>query len=119
VSLEITVPGTTELYKAERRPQPNLRPDQLKEYVGTYYSDEIDVLWSIDLVEGKLRVRRKRFEDKTLEPSSLNGFYFTHSDDTTDITYLLNFQRAKDGKINQFTVSAGRLAGIVFTRAKQ
>jgi hypothetical protein len=71
------------------------------------------------LVEGKLRVRRKGFEDKTLEPSYLDGFYFTYSDDTTNITYLLNFQRAKEGKINQFTVSSGRLAGIVFTRTKQ
>jgi hypothetical protein len=75
--------------------------------------------WSIDLIDGKLRVRRNGFEDKALEPSYLDGFYFTHSDETTDVTYLLNFQRAKDGKINQFTVSSGRLAGIVFIRTKQ
>jgi hypothetical protein len=119
MSLEITVPGTTELYKAERKPQAKSQSEQLREYAGTYYSSELEISWTIDSVDGKLRVRRKRFEDKALEPSYLDGFYFTYSDDTTNVTYLLNFQRAKDGTINQFTVSSGRLAGIVFTRTKQ
>jgi hypothetical protein len=119
MSLEITVPGTTELYKAERKPQAKSQSEQLREYAGTYYSSELEISWTIDSVDGKLRVRRKRFEDKALEPSYLDGFYFTYSDDTTNVTYLLNFQRAKDGTINQFTVSSGRLAGIVFSRTKQ
>jgi CubicO group peptidase (beta-lactamase class C family) len=119
MSLEITVPGTTELYKADRRPQSKSQPEQLREYTGTYYSSELEISWSIDLDGGKLRIHRKGFEDKALEPSYLDGFYFTHSDETTDITYLLKFERAKNGKINQFTVSSGRLAGIVFTRTKQ
>ena len=119
VPLEITSSGTNELYKAEYRPQPNLRPEKLKEYAGTYHSSELEISWSIDLVDGKLMVSRKRFEDKALEPSYLDGFYFTHSDETTRVTYLLNFQQPKGGKVNQFTVSSGRNAGIVFTKAKK
>ncbi len=119
VPLEITASGTNELYKAEYRPPPNLRPEKLKEYAGTYYSSELEISWSIDFVDGKLMVRRKGFEGKALEPSYLDGFFFTHSDETTRVTYLLNFHHPKDGKINQFTVSSGRNAGIVFTRAKQ
>ena len=119
VSLDVTVPGTTELYKAERKPMPDLSPDRLQQYVGSYYSDELDLTWFIYPDNGKLRVRLKKFEDQMIEPSYLDGFYFTHSDETTSSTYLLNFQRAKDKRINQFTVSSGRLSGVVFTRTKK
>jgi CubicO group peptidase (beta-lactamase class C family) len=117
--LEITVPGTTESYKASRQPRANLQPDQLKGYVGTYRNNEIDISWSIELIDGKLRVRREKFADAVLEPSYRDGFYFSYSDDTGKTTYLLNFQRSKDEMSDHFTVDSGRLSRIVFKRVKQ
>lgn len=119
VSLDITVPGTTELYKAERKPPPHLNSGKLRQYAGFYYNDELDLIWSIYINEDKLKVQRKKFDDQALVPSYLDGFYFTHSDETTSSTYVLNFQRAKDGTINQFTVSAGRFSGVVFRKNKK
>ena len=116
VSVEMTVPGTIGSEKAERRQSANPTPDQLQQYVGEYNSNELDLVWSFYVKDGKLLVRRKKFEDSILEPVYADGFSFNYADDTGNFRYLVNFKRAEDGTINKFTVTSGRLVGIVFNR---
>jgi hypothetical protein len=63
-------------------------------------------VWSFYVKDGKLLVRRKKFEDSILEPVYADGFSFNYADDTGNFRYLVNFKRAEDGTINKFTVTS-------------
>ena len=91
---------------------PALTPAQLAEYVGDYYSDELQTLYRIALEDGKLflRLADKDTESskKPLQPSLRDAFSVRG--------LSLNFVRDGRGKISHLTVNAGRVKNIRFLR---
>lgn len=120
VLIESLVDGvTTEWERAKRKAEANLNQEQLLKYVGKYYSNELDLQWTIYIKDGKLYISRKKCEDQLLESLYKDGMYFTHTNHLTDIRYRIDFIPAEDGTIKEFLVSWGRLIGIVFNRVKE
>jgi hypothetical protein len=85
-----------------------LTPAQLAEYVGDYYSDELQALYRVALEDGKLflRLANKETElSKTpLQPSLKDAFSVRG--------FSLNFARDGQGKISHFSMDAGRVKNI-------
>ncbi|MGH9900561.1 MAG: hypothetical protein ACRD68_01840, partial [Pyrinomonadaceae bacterium] len=91
---------------------PVLAPAQLAEYVGDYYSDELQALYQVALEDGNLFLRLANKDTelarKPLQPSLKDAFSVRGLN--------LNFVRDGQGKISHFTVNAGRVKNIRFMR---
>ncbi len=105
--------------RAERKAEAGLNQEQIPKYVGKYYSNELDLQWTIYIKDGKLYISRKKFEDQPLESLYMDGMYFTHTNHLTSIRYRIDFFLAGNGTIKEFRVSWGRLNGIVFNRVME
>ena len=94
---------------ARRMERPQLTPEQLMAYTGTFYSDELDTLYTISIQDGKLYARIPRAE---IEMSPV----------TTDVfggSFLLSriiYQCSGDRRCNSFVVSNGRVQKLRFRR---
>lgn len=91
---------------------PVLTPAQLDEYVGDYYSDELQALYRVALEGGRLFLRlankdtewsKEPLQPSLRDASGLGGFSLT-------------FVRDGQGKISFFTMNAGRVKNIRFLR---
>lgn len=87
-------------------------PEQLKEYAGDYYSEELDVIYTMLIKENKLIARRKyESEDIRFSPGLRDEFTIINIRAMT-VTY----NRDKEGKVSGFCVNAGRVKNICFTK---
>jgi CubicO group peptidase (beta-lactamase class C family) len=96
--------------KAE--PVKALSVEELKEYAGTYVSEELlDVHYKLTVEKDMLKI-----EMRTLKPAPLKALA---PDKFLLPSYGLNveFVRGADGKVSGFTVSVGRAAGIAFVKS--
>ena len=82
---------------------------QLSEYAGRYYSDEVDATFIVDTKDGRLAARRDNGEDAvTLEPIDGGSFRFRGM--------TVRFERAPQGSATALLVDAGRVRDIRFVR---
>jgi CubicO group peptidase (beta-lactamase class C family) len=85
---------------------------EMAEYAGDYYSDELGVTYRVTLENGKLFVRHEnKYKDlprQALEPTVRDTF--------TIQGINLNFKRDDNKRVSSFTVNAGRVRNIRFTR---
>lgn len=103
--LDVASPtGGTDAYR--RMPPPRADTAVLREYVGDYFSDELDTTWRIDVEKGGLVVRRRALTDQTLRPVFLDAFLSPAG--------VLRFTRDPDGRVAGFVVGAGRVTGFRF-----
>lgn len=103
--LDVASPtGGTDAYR--RMPPPRADTASLGEYVGDYFSDELDTMWTIDVDEGGLVVRRRALADQTLRPVFLDAFFSPAG--------VLRFTRDPDGRVAGFVVGSGRVTGFRF-----
>jgi hypothetical protein len=89
-----------------------LSAEELKEYAGTYVSEELlDIHYKLTVEKDMLKI-----EMRTLEPSPLKA---VAPDKFLLPSYGLSieFVRGTGGNVTGFTVSVGRAAGIAFSRA--
>jgi CubicO group peptidase (beta-lactamase class C family) len=87
----------------------NPTPAQLAEYVGTYYSEELDARYTLIVKDGKLILRRKKFDDSALKPMSADSFT---DPETGDIKFI------RDGvnNLSGFELNAGRVRHLKFSK---
>jgi hypothetical protein len=83
----------------------------LEQCVGTYYSSELDTNWQIATVDGALVIRRRAQADQKLELRATDTFAVRGG--------TLEFARDRAGRVTGFTLNAGRINGVVFTRAQR
>jgi hypothetical protein len=75
----------------------NLRPDELKEFTGTYYCQELDARYSVILRDKKLVITHKRLSDVSLTPEARDHFT------TNSRSYqMVEFIRDKQQKVSGF-----------------
>lgn len=86
--------------------------EELKVYVGKYYSEELDAAYFLRLKEGKLFLRHKNphksYPKAALKPTSKDRFRVER--------WRLNFIRNEKEEILGFKVNAGRVQNILFER---
>jgi CubicO group peptidase (beta-lactamase class C family) len=84
-------------------------PEQLNQYAGDYYSEELDVTYTITASVKGLSVRiGGRGETTNLEPSINDVFRSQGSE------YV--FKRGSNSRVEGFNLNAGRVTGIKFVR---
>lgn len=85
---------------------------QLEEYVGDYYSEELDVTYRIILKKDKLYLQH----ENPHRPYP-GGFLLQQREDRYNVGRLiLNFDRDDRNKVMSFTVNAGRVKDIRFVK---
>ena len=86
-------------------------PSDLSEYTGSFYSEELGTAYNVVLKEGKLVAQHRRHDDIQMTPITRDKFsgsawWFSK------VTYT----RDKDGHINGFNLSGGRVRNMRFTK---
>jgi hypothetical protein len=104
-------------YDYDRVDTVSLTKDGLTEYMGRYYSTELDIYWTIVIRNDHLICRRRKYVDSHLTSIFADGF----SDDWLPImgyptTYLVVFERDERDTITGFRVSGSRVRNLRFTK---
>ena len=85
--------------------------DALKEYAGSYFSEELDTRYDLNLKSGALQVQIGHKETVPLLPQKKDFF------SAGDLAQI-EFQRDASGAITGFTVSTGRVRNLKFAKLK-
>lgn len=88
----------------------NPTPEQLKEYAGPYYSDELDSVYKLEVDGNKLVLKRKKYPPMPCSVAFKDAF-------SSPGTGTLLFTRDQQKRINGFIVHAGRIRNFRFVKA--
>ena len=100
-------------------------PAELAEYAGSYYSDELDVAYSIYVHRGKLVFHGRFKEPVTLEPLFADAFDFgdpvlerfpLRKRFARTVAWVGRFTRDEMGRVESLFISAGRVRRMRFDR---
>jgi hypothetical protein len=120
VSFELPKPGSAQrlilalegsppvIYEAVNSAAPTV--EQLAEYSGAYYSDEIDSVYRVAVKEGKLTLLRKKFPPVSLEPAFADAFTTGSSLGT------IRFTRDPQRHVTGFIAGSGRVRNLQFEK---
>lgn len=89
----------------------SLTPEQLAEYSGTYYSEELGTAYTLILQHGKLIAQHRRHEDTALAPLLRDRFLGTNW-----WFRSLQFTRDAQNRIDGFTLTGGRARNLRFVK---
>lgn len=84
--------------------------EQQREFAGAFYSEEADVTYTIFEKEGKLTLRIGKWTEMPIEPAFRDAFSMRMGQ--------MIFERDGGGRVSSFSVQAGRVRNIRFTRVK-
>ena len=101
--------GEPVIYEAMQAMTPT--PAQLHEYAGNYYSEELNVTYTLFVEGGKLTLRRRRSKDMPLDPTFTDAFM-------RDDLGLLRFTRNRQNRVSGLLLTAGRVRRLRFERRK-
>ena len=79
-----------------------------EEFVGDYYSEDLDTLYHLTNPEGKLIIRHKKSGEEPLTPVYADGFSGDRG--------RFRFTRDEAGKVDGFTLTTGRSRFIRFDK---
>lgn len=98
---------------ADRVEYVNYSASQLQQFAGTYYSEELETVYEVVIMNNQLIMRHIRNGDISLIPK-------THDRFATSKWYAnkILFQRNDKGNVVSFTVSSGRMMNIRFEKVK-
>jgi hypothetical protein len=94
----------------ERQPPITLNARALQAYAGSYYSEELDTRWNIELRDSVLMLRRPKFPEARLVPVYPDGFSFG----VEGGNLLVGFSRGAGNRVTGFEVGTSRLRGLRF-----
>lgn len=88
-----------------------LSPDEMAEYTGLFYSDEIETTYTIELKDDELIMQHYQLEeDMKLDPTNKDQFGSVMPIQTVE------FVRGEDGEITGFNASNGRTRDVFFRK---
>lgn len=90
---------------------PDLAPSDLAAYAGKYWSDELEVFYTVEMAGGKLGMRRGGGSPIELRPIAPEVF-------AADVGKL-SFRKGADGRIAGFKLGTSRSEGIEFVRREK
>jgi CubicO group peptidase (beta-lactamase class C family) len=96
---------------AKRLEPPVLKPEELEEYAGEYYSEELGTTYTLAVQEGKLIAQHRRNEDSILMPTEPDTFAGDH-------WYFgkVKFERDNNKKVFGFLLSGSRVRNLRFDK---
>jgi len=91
--------------------------DQLAEYAGDYYSDELQVTYKLVVEDDKLYLRHPNTPPNPFKPGLSDMFYMSDMFNVSDIS--LYFIRNEGTKISGFVMNGGRAKNIPFQKMRR
>jgi hypothetical protein len=85
-------------------------PAQLAEFIGSYYSEELDAQYTLSLVGNKLAARKKVGDELILTPQFADVF------GNSDRGISVKFSRGQNGVITGFLLNTSRMKGLAFKK---
>jgi CubicO group peptidase (beta-lactamase class C family) len=85
------------------------KPDGLAEYVGAYFSEELDVTYNVVLDGDKLAIRGKGIPARTIQPTYRDSFIGSGG-------AQFQFSRDARARVSGFAVQAGRIRNVLFVK---
>ena len=85
-------------------------PENLADFEGRYFSDEIETFFEIVLEDGELVMKQRRLDDATLEPGQPDTF--------SGGGFTFRFERDRNGQVIGFYLSNGRTRDVRFGRVR-
>lgn len=107
---EPPVPRRRERYPEEKREPITLSSSQLQEYIGKYYSDELDITYTFEVKNNNL-ILNLRETSSILKPYSIETFGWDRRN--------LCFTRDIEKRITGFVLQAGRVKNISFQKLRK
>ena len=97
---------------------PEMTPGQLQEFVGSFYSAELDAMYRLEVAGNDLVVRIEQELPLVMSPVAIDIFEFEfHPKGWSDPEMVsLGFKRIDSGTITGFELSTGSERGIVFEK---
>jgi CubicO group peptidase (beta-lactamase class C family) len=98
----------------------SLTPEQIRSYLGDYWSDELGVAYRLGIVDGRLKVVALLDATGSARTGNLPAIAFeaTANDkfEMTEEQVTIQFERDQQHGVKGFTLDAGRTRGMIFTR---
>ena len=91
----------------ESSPEIHLKPEQLEEYTGRYFSDELQVFYNFKVIDSKLWLHI--FNNPPIPLRAMDK-------DVFESQFRIKFQRGVNGEIMGFRLDAGRVKNLFFER---
>lgn len=91
------------------RNEPFVPKAPMSDYTGSYYSEDVDVIYKLEVRNGELWVYRKAGDSFRLNSTGEERF-------TTGSNGSFVFSRDKRGRVTGFTVSVSRASNVPFTK---
>lgn len=110
--VRLSAPGMDNVL--ERQPPISLNARALQAYAGSYYSEELDNRWNIELRDSVLMLKRPKFPEARLVPVYPDGFSLGGEGGNL----LLSFSRGAGSRVTGFEVGTSRLRGLRFETMK-
>jgi hypothetical protein len=107
VTQKLTILGPSIKSTAKRKEKVDFSNLQLIDYIGDFYSEEIDATHLLFLEDGKLKVKIANNEALTLTPYGIDTF---HSE-----SYFVNFIKT-NGKVSGFDLKYGWVTNLKFKK---
>lgn len=85
-------------------------PAQLAEFVGNFYSEELDATYTLVLVGNKLLARKKIGDELVLSPQFVDVF------GNSDRGISIRFSRGQNGAVTGFLLNTSRMKGVAFRK---
>jgi CubicO group peptidase (beta-lactamase class C family) len=85
-------------------------PDDLREFEGRYFSQEIETVYNLEMEEGELQLKQRRLDGGPLTPRAKDAF--------SGAGLQFSFERDRNGQIIGFYVSNGRSRDVRFERIR-
>jgi hypothetical protein len=85
-------------------------PSQFGQYAGSYYSEELETVYKVELAKGKLIIHHMRLGDVELTPDPSDEDQFTSK------VGIIHFTKDDHQKITGLTLSGGRVKNIRFDK---
>jgi CubicO group peptidase (beta-lactamase class C family) len=89
--------------------------EQLQEFAGTFYSPELETIFTFSVKDGKLQLRHRKGE-VVLRPLERDGFAGDFGEYGGTIN--LRFTRGEGKQVREFLLSSGRVRNLRFVRAE-
>jgi CubicO group peptidase (beta-lactamase class C family) len=110
---EMTVKHNEEVFITKKVKPLRLSQEQLQNYAGSYYSDELETTYTVFVKDSVLAIRHQRHPDFTLRPERHDVF-----NGVGVFGGQLVFERNDDKMITGFRVNTGRVRNLLFEKQK-
>lgn len=98
------------MHPATRVADQGARPEELADYAGRFFSDEVETFYDIAVEDGELVMKQRRLDDATLEPGQPDTF--------SGGGFTFRFERDRNGQVIGFYLSNGRTRDVRFGRVR-